>query len=224
VIWMAGRYEELQERLPTRVRELRSQGYGRAVHARLPSALAELQAGWEIFLQFALEVGAIDSAEGKELEQRSSRALEELGVLQAKYQEASDPALRFVALLRAALLCGRAHLADRRGSAPEEPALCGWQGKPSGRRWVPQGTRIGWVAGSDLYLEPEASYQVAQQLAGAERLAVSEQTLRSRLRECGLLVSTDVGRKMLTVRRTLEGCPRQVLHLKVSDLVGVPPR
>ena len=89
---------------------------------------------------------------------------------------------------------------------------------------MPQGTRIGWVAGSDLYLEPEASYQVAQQLAGAERLVVSEQTLRSRLRECGLLVSTDVGRKMLTVRRTLEGCPRQVLHLKVSDLVGVPPR
>ena len=66
---------------------------------------------------------------------------------------------------------------------------------------MPQGTRIGWVAGSDLYLEPEASYQVAQQLAGAERLAVSERTLRSRLRERGLLVSTDVGRKMLTVRR-----------------------
>ena len=224
VIWMAGRYEELQERLPTRVRELRRHGYGRAVHARLPSALAELQAGWEIFLQFALEVGAIDSAEGKELEQRSSRALEELGVLQAKYQEASDPALRFVALLRAALLCGRAHVADRQGRAPEEPAGCGWQCKPGGRRWVPQGTRIGWVAGSDLYLEPEASYQVAQQLAGAERLAVSEQTLRSRLRECGLLVSTDVGRKMLTVRRTLEGRPRQVLHLNVSDLVGVRPR
>jgi hypothetical protein len=29
---------------------------------------------------------------------------------------------------------------------------------------------------------------------------------------------------MLTVRRTLEGRPRQVLHLKVSDLVGVRPR
>jgi hypothetical protein len=49
---------------------------------------------------------------------------------------------------------------------------------------------------------------------------VSEQTLRHRLRERGLLVSTDVGRQMLTVRRTLEGCPRQVLHLKVSDLVA----
>jgi hypothetical protein len=54
----------------------------------------------------------------------------------------------------------------------------------------------------------------------AERLGVSEQTLRYRLWEGGWLVSTDVGRQMLTVRRTLEGCPRQVLHLKVSDVVS----
>ncbi len=219
VMWMAGQYEELQERLQTRVRELRSHGYGRAVHARLPCALAELQAGWEIFLQFALAVGAIDRAAEQELKQRNSRALEELGVLQAKYQEASDPALRFVTLLQFALRCGGAHIADRQGSAPAEPARCGWQFKRSGRRWVPQGPRIGWVAGMDLFLEPAVSYQVAQQLAGDERLAVSEQTLRYRLRERGLLVSTDVGRQMLTVRRTLEGCPIQVLHLRVSDLV-----
>jgi hypothetical protein len=219
VMWMAGHYEELQNRLQTRVRELRSQGYRRTVHARLPSALAELQTGWEIFVQFALVAGAIDRGEKEELERRGSRALEELGLLQAKFQEATDPALRFVALLRAALLCGRAHVADRQGRAPEEPARCGWQYQRSGRKWVPQGARIGWVAGMDLYLEPAASYQVAQQLAGAERLAVSQQTLRHRLREHGLLVSTDVGRQMLTVRRTLEGCPRPVLHLKVSDLV-----
>jgi hypothetical protein len=218
VMWMAGHWEELQERLQSRVGDLRAQGYGRTVHARLPSALAELQAGWEIFLQFALEVGAIDRAEEKELEQRGGRALEELGVQQAKYQETSDPALHFVALVKAALLSGRAHLADRQGRAPGEPARCGWQCKR--RRWVPLGPRIGWVAGIDLYLEPAASYQVAQQLAGSERLAVSEQTLRCRLRECGLLVSTDVGRQMLTVRRTLEGCPRQVLHLRASDLIG----
>ena len=116
-------------------------------------------------------------------------------------------------------MCGRAHVADRQGRAPDEPALCGWQCQRRGRKWIPQGPRIGWVAGIDLFLEPAASYQVAQQIAGAEGLAVSQQTLRSRLGERGLLVSTDVGRQMLTVRRTLEGCPRQVLHLKVSDLV-----
>jgi hypothetical protein len=221
LMWMAGRYEELQERRQIRVRELRSQGLGRTVHARLPSALAELRTGWEMFLQFACEVGAIDGAARKKLEQRGSTALEELGVLQAKYHQANDPALRFVALLQAALRCGRAHVADRRGRAPDQAAVWGWRRTPTGRAWVGLGTRIGWVARSELFLEPEASYQVAQSLAGTERLPVSEQTLRHRLREGGLLASTDVGRQMLMVRRTLEGCPRQVLHFRAGDLVGL---
>jgi hypothetical protein len=71
---------------------------------------------------------------------------------------------------------------------------------------------------SDLFLDSAVSYQVAQQLAGAERIQVSEQTLRHRLRERGLLASLDSGRQMVQVRRTLEGIPRQVLHLRVSHI------
>jgi len=218
--WIAGPYEERQQRLRARMLEIRSQGYGRMIHARLPAALAELQSGWELFLEFTLEVGAIGRVEQEELEERSQRAFAKLRVLQATYQQASDPALRFVAVLQAALACGRAHVADRRGRAPDEAAVWGWQPKPTGRGWVPQGTRIGWVAGSDLFLEPVASYQVAQELAGPDRL-VGEQTLRHRLRERGLLASIDAGRQMIQVRRTLEGSPRQVLHLKASALVEV---
>ena len=77
---------------------------------------------------------------------------------------------------------------------------------------------MGWVAGSDLFLEPTACYQVAQALAGSERLPVSQPTLHQRLRESGLLASVDLNRQMVQVRRTLEGCPRQVLHLKAKDL------
>jgi hypothetical protein len=140
------------------------------VHARLPTALAELQTGWAMFLEFALDVGGIGKAEHEELEQRGKRALGQLAALQVKYQEASDPASRFVALLQAALACGRAHVADRRGRAPEEAAVWGWQPKHTGRGSVPPGTRIGWVVGSDLFVEPAASYQVAQEVAGAERI------------------------------------------------------
>jgi hypothetical protein len=216
ISWIARHHQELQERLQIRVRDLRSRGYGRALHARLPSALAELQTGWELFLEFAVEIGAIDKPEQKDLEQRFKQALGELGVRQAKYHSC-DPALRFMALVRAALMGGGAHVADRQGSVPDEPGRCGWKCK--GRKWLPQGTRIGWIAGQDLFLEPTSSYYVAQQLAGTEQLAVSQQTLRYRLKERGLLVSTDAGRQMLTVRRTLEGCPRQVLHLRARDLV-----
>ena len=74
--------------------------------------------------------------------------------------------------------------------------------------------------GSDVFLEPAASYRVTQALAGAQRLTSSQQTLHHSLRESGILVSVDRGRQMVRVRRTLEGCPRQVLHLKATDLAG----
>ena len=56
-----------------------------------------------------------------------------------------------------------------------------------------------------VFLDPAVSYQVAQQLAGTERITVSEQTLRQRLRQLGLLASIDAGRGMVQVHRTLEG-------------------
>ncbi len=74
--WIARDYEQRQQRLQALVLERRNKGYGRVVHARLPGALAELQAAWEMFLEFALEVGAIGSlAEKLELVDRGERGL-----------------------------------------------------------------------------------------------------------------------------------------------------
>jgi len=98
----------------------------------------------------------------------------------------------------------------------------GWQRQSPRRAWVPQGARVGWLAGPDLYLEPALSYQVAQAVAGQEGLVLSEQTLLHRLRQRQLLASIDVGRGMLLVRRTLEGCSRQVLRLGATDLRHPP--
>jgi hypothetical protein len=218
--WMAERYEEVQRRLQARVRELRSRALPSASHARLPTALAELQTGWEIWLQFAFEAGAIGTEEQADLAHRCTQALRELAALQAPYQAANDVALRFVALLQAALAGGSAHVADRLGKVPEAALRWGWRSKAKGGRWTPCGVCIGWVAGSDLYLDSPASYRVAQQAAGMERIAVNEQTLRRRLHGHGLLVTTDTGRQTLLVRKTLAGCPRHVLHLKADDLVG----
>ena len=218
VRWIAGRYEDLQQHLETRALELRSEGQGREVHARLPAAIAQLQSGFELWLQFALEHGAIVAAEHAEWKQKSERAFEELSVLQARYHRASDPALRFIRLLKVAIASGRAHVANREGTAPESPEAWGWRRDENCQEWTPQGTRMGWVAGSDLFLEPTACYQVAQALAGSERLPVSQPTLHQRLRESGLLASVDLNRQMVQVRRTLEGCPRQVLHLEAQIL------
>ena len=125
-----------------------------------------------MFLEFACEIGAIGESQKERLAQRCDLALNELIARQTKYHQTSDPALRFLSLLRAAAgPAGGAHVSDRQGKVPEEPATWGWRRK-SGRAWVPQGARIGWLDGPNLYLEPTISYEVVQQIAGTERLPV----------------------------------------------------
>ena len=104
--WVAGQYDPLQQSWRTRVGEIRSQGGGQAVHARLPAALAELQASFEIFLGFAVEIGAIGAVEQEHLAQRNVLALNQLIERQAKYHLASDPTTRFLTLLQTALRHG----------------------------------------------------------------------------------------------------------------------
>jgi hypothetical protein len=143
LVWMAGQYDGLQQRLCARVEEIRGQFHKGAVHARLPSAAAALQSSFEIFLEFGVEIGAIGNPEREELAQRSVRALNELIARQANYQHAGDPAARFMNLLRTGLSARQAHLADRTGKAPEVPAAWGWRQRTPGRAWAPQGVRIG---------------------------------------------------------------------------------
>jgi len=91
--WVAGRYDDLQARLSKRTFEHRSQSIHSNIHARVPTAVAELQSGWEIWLQFAVEVGAISKAERKELERRGRVAFHELAARQARYQQDRDPGI-----------------------------------------------------------------------------------------------------------------------------------
>jgi hypothetical protein len=180
--------------------------------------LASLQSGFEIWVQFALEAGAIDVVGQAELLERNANALTELASRQTRYHQAGDPALSFVELLRAALATGHAHVANRLGKPPDSPGLWGWRTRPSRRAWSPQGARVGWITGTDLYLDSAVSFKVAQEMAAPEYLPVSEQTLRHRMRARGLLVSVDPGREMLQIRRTLEGRARLVLHMKSGSL------
>jgi hypothetical protein len=72
-------------------------------------------------------------------------------------------------------------MADRRGAVPQSPEIWGWRCKRTGQEWIPQGSSIGWVTGSDLFVEPRASYHIAQTVAGTKRLPIGQQTLHHRL-------------------------------------------
>lgn len=222
VSWLSKDYEQLLKRLPDERQKLReTASRGGSEHMRTPGIVADLGLGLRYFLDFARDAGAITEDEADGLWERGWRAVTRAGASQSAHQGASDPTRRFRELLSAAITSGRAHVADAGGGEPEEIIQAsGWRKRSVGtgdyarEEWQPQGDRVGWVKSEDLYLEPEASYRVVQaQAQGGESISVGAQTLRKRFKEKGLLLSTDEKRQTLTVRRTVEGVQRNVLHL-----------
>jgi hypothetical protein len=232
--WLAARYAAIREGLRAEVTALRDRAHAQGMHARTPGALADLAVGWRYWLDYALSAGAIDQAEREALALRVWKALQEVGALQAEHQATAEPCEHFRRLLVAALASGRAHVAAPDGEVPADREAWGWRavevgtGDGASTRMDPQGRRIGWVdtlklsgdGGPDLYLEPEAAYAEAQEMARhqGDSLPISPRTLRKRLQERGLLLSTDSDREVLTVRRTLQGKRRNVLHLMADFL------
>jgi hypothetical protein len=191
-------------------------------HPRTPAIVADLDLGFKLFLDFGVAAGAITDAERERQAKRCWAALEKVARAQRVRQEASEPAHRFLELLRASILSFAAHVASLDGANPLNAAQWGWRKTVIGdcERWAGAGKCIGWLDGSNLYLEPTASYLVAQEVGRGtgEPLVVSERTLRRRLHENGLLASVDATRETLTVRKRVQGRETPVLHLLANAL------
>ena len=184
-------------------------------------SFSNLQAGFELYLQFSVERRAIDGERRHELSDRCWTSLCGIAAAQAKHQAATEPTERYLSLLHACLVSGQAHLAPFQGNEPDRNLLpCGWRVEGTGRL-VPQGRCVGWFDGDNIYLEPTAAFQVVQRACGetSESLPVTEQTLRKRLNERGVLASIDKGRETLTIRKTVAGSSKSILHLRRSTLL-----
>ncbi len=213
--WLAGR-DQARAAFNQKLSEYRSKALLKSTHARTPDILASLQAAFELYLEFCVHSGAIDVAEGGRLGERCWGALCEAAESQAKHQTETEPTVRFLNLLRSLLSSGRAHLAARAGGEPDRaPGSCGWRRDSSGN-WMPLGERIGWVERDDVYLEPTAAFRAVQVAArdSGESFAISEPTLRKRLRDKDLLASVDEKHETLTVRRKIGGSSKGVLNLR----------
>jgi hypothetical protein len=212
--WMAQDYERIRTVFAEKVSEYRTNVFGLVAHARTPEIVSNLQAGFELFLAFAEECGAVSSERRQGLSDRCCQALRDSAAAQSKHHAATEPAAQFITTLKTLLTSGRAHLATLGGTQPEwAPGSCGW--RRDGGDWSAHGDRIGWIDGRNIYLDAKAAYRLVQAAGrdSGEVLAVSETTLKKRLREKNLLASTDERRETLTIRKRIEGSSKDVLHL-----------
>jgi len=226
VQWLAPRMGSLKAEMPECIAAYRAAATSSALHARTPEAVANLYYGFEIFMDFAVDVGVFLAQEADDFLDQCWNVLGQVAQSQRVFQQASDPVQRFLDLIISAVATGNAHLASRDGQAPDQPSAWGWRTRPGSEQveWVGQGDRIGWLDQAHIYLDPDASHRAAQLMAGAggEGLSITPQSLRKRLNERGLLMR-EPGRDELTVRRILDGVQRNVVMLQRSAILVAPP-
>jgi hypothetical protein len=215
--------------LPAKLRALRDRFRDRQRsrgHPRFAVNIASLELGWHEWLAYATEAGAISQSDRDRCWSRVRKALARLGAEQERYQRDGDPVSVYLRSLIALVASGRAHLAHPDGGPPADPGQWGWMADSSAHAddpramWRPQGQRIGWVDGDDVYLQPDAAYTTARQYAdaGGTPLAKTKTVLHKALRERGLLKGTAADR--LTVQRNVGGQRnKHVLNL-AADTFG----
>jgi hypothetical protein len=92
--------------------------------------MADLQAGFELFLKFALEAHTIDEEEYGKHVQNCRTMLARIVAEQQEHQVAADPTTVYLDLLRTAIASSRAHFANVDGGPPEQAYA--W----AGRKWI----------------------------------------------------------------------------------------
>src|SRR5207244_4038223 len=83
------------------------------------------------FLNFALELYALNQAETEALWARGWAALGKAAAAQSRQLAESEPARRFLGLLMQAIASGRAHVARPDGREPNCAEAWGWRRTPS---------------------------------------------------------------------------------------------
>ena len=227
--WLAPRIDDLRRTLPQRQRTLRDDFVRQGQHKRTPEVAASIMIGWETFLSFAEEIGALRRQSVRLLLERVRAAILDSAATQAGHQSSEEPAARFLALLGATISSGRAHISAARddGGMPDDADRWGWHmvivgtGSQERQEWRPRGERVGWVDADDLFLDPESSFAAVQKLAREQgtSMPTQQKTLWKRLSEQGHLASRDRARRTNTVRRTIGGRRLDVIHLRAATFI-----
>ena len=91
-------------------------------------------------------------------------------------------------------------------------------GPSGGTRTEAMGTRIGWVDGEELYIDPTASLSVIKALASGldNHLGSSERAIAKSLREASLISRCDKGRN--TTKVSVLGARRSVYVFRMADI------
>ncbi len=201
--WLQPMIGTVRKAAPERIGAIRRELHRIGSHLRQAEALSHLRFAFDLLLEFAQEVGALDAGRADELRARARDALHAIGEEQGTTLKELEPAERFIAVLGTLLEQKRIRLVER-GTVPREDVI----------------EAIGWFDEEYAYLLPDAARRrVATFMReSGEAWAHSTHALHKALVRKGFAVPGADGRPEVQVR--VGDGRRRVLRVRLSILKG----
>jgi len=203
ILWLQPRLDKLGAQLQERFVARRAEFQGGQTHLRTPEILAHLVLGFELFVEFAVEVGVLGKRDAGHLRVKAVAEFQQLGDVQGDTVGDEDPAQKFVWSLRTLIAQGKVEIVDSR----KEKLL-----------QIGVSQQIGWRDEEAAYLLPEATYAAGfgAMRAGGTSMPLKESTLWARLRFLGVLKPGDEGHA--TCKRMCGGKRERVIVMSLKAL------
>lgn len=203
--WLQPAIPHLHKEMPDRLGRLRSELYQIGSHLRQADALAHLRGAFDLLLEFAEHVGALDAARADELRATARQTLWRIGEAQGNVLRDLEPVERFVTVLGTLLEQRRIRLVEK-GTSPRADDV----------------EAIGWFDQEFAYLLPEAARRRVATFVreSGESWGYSAHALHKALVRKGIVVPGPDGRPEMQVR--VGDGKRRVLRLRLAALRGGP--
>jgi hypothetical protein len=223
--WLAPQLEAKQAQFQEHVKTHRERART-ADHKRTADVMAQLMAAWGVWLDFAVEVGAVTEEAAAEIADRVWKTLLDLGSEQSALQEESNPVAKFRDLILAALQGGRVHLrsmANEMDVPPPNATSWGWVERTTDRGEVitiTNGQHIGWADEERLYLIPALTFKAVSDLSGVGGFGTGRNKLSRELVNEGVVLRTEKrsGKRHYDWRLTLPGGERIAVWVTTHTL------
>lgn len=178
--WLAKRWETLAKTLPGKAADVRMLYSNIEGHKRVPNAVATTYAAFDVAMDYAVDIGAIDRATADHHRNHCFAALQQIAETQSADVASQDPALLFIQTLVNMLYQKRAFIVGK----GTNKALGGEIGQ-----------KLGWWDGIRIYLLP-AAYNEVYQFCNrqGEVFPLDPTTLWKELRRKGYLAETNDNR------------------------------
>jgi hypothetical protein len=208
--WLAPQMDMLESKLKVDWQARRCEASSNVDHLRIPEIVAHLATGFDTYLRFATEVGAITESQADQMSQNAWDTLVSLAQIHGRRIVDVDPAERFLNVL-SSLFASDAVYVDSK-DIRKDP-----------RDIKPSGSLIGWGDDDYLYLIPEATRQaiVTAYRAAGDHWPHSPNALYKALDKKQALMKGNDGKNLMAVNiygntQKVLKIPRVVFDIKVD--------